>query len=57
MTSLSPGYFENRIPLKPALCVCVWGGGGGGGIGGGVCRRANYNVAYEETIKLSLRFL
>ena len=30
-----PGYVENRIPLKPAL--------------GGVCRLANYSVAYEET--------
>ena len=30
-----PGYFENRIPLKPAL--------------GGVCNLANYSVAYEET--------
>ena len=29
------GYFENRIPLKPAL--------------GGVCSLANYSVAYEET--------
>ena len=28
-------YFENRIPLKPAL--------------GGVCSLANYSVAYEET--------
>ena len=28
------GYFENRIPLKPAL--------------GGVCTLANYSVAYEE---------
>ena len=32
---LFPGYFENRIPLKPAL--------------GGVCSLANYSVAYEET--------
>ena len=30
-----PGYFENRIPLKPAL--------------GDVCTFANYSVAYEET--------
>ena len=30
-----PGYFKNRIPLKPAL--------------GGVCNLANYSVAYEET--------
>ena len=30
-----PGYFENRIPLKPAL--------------GGVCSLVNYSVAYEET--------
>ena len=30
-----PGYFDNRIPLKPAL--------------GGVCSLANYSVAYEET--------
>ena len=30
-----PCYFENRIPLKPAL--------------GGVCSLANYSVAYEET--------
>ena len=30
-----PGYFENRIPLKPVL--------------GGVCSLANYSVAYEET--------
>ena len=29
------GYFENRIPVKPAL--------------GGVCSLANYSVAYEET--------
>ena len=29
------GYFENRIPLKPAP--------------GGVCSLANYSVAYEET--------
>ena len=28
-------YFEDRIPLKPAL--------------GGVCSLANYSVAYEET--------
>ena len=36
LESLShPGYFENRIPLKPAL--------------GGVCSLANYSVAYEET--------
>ena len=32
-----PGYFENRISLKPAL-----------GGGGGVCILANYSVAYEE---------
>ena len=39
-----PGYFENRIPLKPAL--------------GDVCSLANYSVAYEETqSKTSLRFL
>ena len=30
----NPGYFENRIPLKPAL--------------GAVCSLANYSVAYEE---------
>ena len=30
-----PGYFENRMPLKPAL--------------GGVCNLANYSFAYEET--------
>ena len=30
-----PGYFENRIPLKPALV--------------GVCSLANYSIAYEET--------
>ena len=30
-----PGYFENRIPLKPAL--------------GGVCSLTNYSVPYEET--------
>ena len=30
-----PGYFENQIPLKPAL--------------GGICSLANYSVAYEET--------
>ena len=30
-----PGYFKNRIPLKPAL--------------GGVCSLANYSVAYEDT--------
>ena len=36
LRSLShPGYFENRILLKPAL--------------GGVCSLANYIVAYEET--------
>ena len=29
------GYFENQIPLKPAL--------------GGVSSLANYSVAYEET--------
>ena len=29
------GYFENKIPLKPAL--------------GGVCSLANYKVAHEET--------
>ena len=29
------GYFENRIPLKPAL--------------GSVCSLANYSVAYGET--------
>ena len=29
-----PGYFENRIPLKPAL----WD----------VCRLANYSVAFQE---------
>ena len=31
-----PSYFENRIPLKPALVGCV-------------CSLANYSVAYEET--------
>ena len=30
-----PGYFENRIPLKPAL--------------GSVCSLSNYSVSYEET--------
>ena len=30
-----PGYFENRIPLKPVL--------------GGVCSLVNYSFAYEET--------
>ena len=39
----SPGYFENRIPLKPAL-------GLGGGMGDGVCSLANYSVANEEPI-------
>ena len=29
------GYFENQIPLKPAL--------------GDVCSLANYSVAYEKT--------
>ena len=28
-------YFENRIPIKPAL--------------GGICSLANYSVVYEET--------
>ena len=36
------GYFESRIPLKPALR--------------GVCSLANYSVAYEETQSTSLRF-
>ena len=43
-----PGYFENRIPLKPAL-----GAGWGWGC---ACSLANYSVAYEEAIKPSLRF-
>ena len=30
-----PGYFGNRIPIKPAL--------------GGVCSLTNYSVAYEDT--------
>ena len=34
-----PGYFENRMPLKPALV----------GWGGRVCSLSNYSVAYEET--------
>ena len=38
-----PGYFENRIPLKPAL--------------GGVCGLANYSVVYEETQSNRLRYL
>ena len=32
---IHPGYFDNRIPLKPKL----WG----------VCSLANYSVAYEAT--------
>ena len=50
-----------RIPLKPVLavggrCVCVWGAGaGGGGVSWGVCSLANYSVAYEDSIKPSLK--
>ena len=38
LESPNRSYFENRIPLKPAL-----------GEGGGVCSLANYSVAYEVT--------
>ena len=45
-----PDFFENRIPLKPALGVGVWGwgagrrGGGGGWGGESVCSLTNYSV-------------
>ena len=38
-----PGYFENRIPLKPAL---------GALRGGGVSSLTNNNVTYEEIPKI-----
>ena len=43
---LTPGYFENRLPLKPALEGGWWGRGGARGA---VCSLANYSIAYEET--------
>ena len=39
------GTLENRVPLKPVLCVCVWGGGEGGV----VCSSANH-IAVQRRV-------